>query len=118
MKKCCNQHFHMVSFLLKTAFVGGSLSPLMLQQAHVSVFLLRQRIRENPSHGEYKLNLQMNKGSMTHKFSPQVRSAIAISFFCLQSAALQLGVWIVHVAAHCHTAYEKRGETMFISNKF
>lgn len=59
----------------------------------------------------------MNKGSMTHKVSPQVRSAIAISFLCLQSAALQLGVWIVHVAAHCHTAYEKRGETMFISNK-
>lgn len=72
---------------------------------------------ENPSHAEYKLNLQLNKGSMTHKFSPQVRSATANSFLCLQSAALQPGLWIAHVADHCHAACEKRGETMFVSNK-
>lgn len=72
---------------------------------------------ENPSHEEYKLNLQLNKGSMTHKFSLQVRSATANSFLCLQSAALQLGVWIVHVAAHYYAACEKRGETMFVSSK-
>lgn len=54
---------------------------------------------------------------MTHKFSAQVRSATANSFLCLQSAALQPGVWIVHVAAHCHAGDEKRGETLFVSNK-
>lgn len=104
-------------FFLKQPFAQGPLSLLTLQQAHVSIFLLRQRMGENPSHGEYKLILQNNKGSMTHKFSPQVRPATANSFACLQSAALQLGVWIVHVAAHRHAADEKRVETMSVSNK-